>query len=112
MDSFSCPVYGRVLRSGGKNIQGNLDLLVRYTVRDGKVYKGTSQYTSDILLTIRDGRIYRGTSTYSKDILATIRDGKVYAGTSQYTSDIRFTFDGPLLLEEFVAVWFAVMYVW
>jgi hypothetical protein len=36
----------------------------------------------------------------------------VYAGTSQYTSDIRFTFDGPLLLEEFVAVWFAVMYVW
>ena len=43
---------------------------------------------------------------------STIRDGKVYAGTSQYTSDIRFTFDGPLLLEEFVAVWFAVMYVW
>ena len=76
------------------------------------MYKGTSQYTSDILLTIRDGRIYRGTSTYNQDILATIRDGKVYAGTSQYTSDIRFTFDGPLLLEEFVAVWFAVMYVW
>ena len=57
-------------------------------------------------------KVYRGTSTYSKDILATIRDGKVYAGNSQYTFDIRFTFDGPLLLEEFVAVWFAVMYVW
>jgi hypothetical protein len=37
---------------------------------------------------------------------------KVYRRTSTYRSDIRFTFDGPLLLEEFVAVWFAVMYVW
>jgi hypothetical protein len=37
---------------------------------------------------------------------------KIYKGTSQYTSDIRFTIDGNLTLEEFVAVWHAVMYGW
>ena len=37
---------------------------------------------------------------------------KVYKGTSNYRSDIRFTIDGNLTLEEFVAVWHAVMYGW
>lgn len=37
---------------------------------------------------------------------------KVYRGTSTYHSDIRFTLDGNLTLEEFVAVCYAVMYGW
>ncbi len=77
-----------------------------------KVYKGTSRYNSDILLTVRDGKVYKGTSNYNSDILATVRDGAVYAGTSNYRSDIRFTTDGPLTLEEFVAVWYSVIYGW
>ena len=60
----------------------------------------------------RDGKLYRGTSTYTSDILATVRDGKVYSGTSSYTSDILFTVDGYLTVEEFVAVWHAARYVW
>ena len=80
--------------------------------RDGKVYKGNSVYTSDILMTIRDGKIYKGTSVYNSDVIATVRDGKVYKGNSVYTSDIMFHFDGALTLVEFVAVWYAVMYAW
>ena len=77
-----------------------------------KVYSGTSRYDSDILLTVRDGNLYKRTSTYHSDIVATVRDGAVYAGTSSYRSDIRFTLDGNLTLEEFVAVWYVVMYGW
>jgi hypothetical protein len=63
-------------------------------------------------MTIRDGKIYSGTSVYTSDILATVRDGKVYKGTSVYTSDILFTIKGYLTIEEFVAVWYAVFYAW
>jgi hypothetical protein len=63
-------------------------------------------------MTFRDGRIYRGTSNYNSDILATVRDGKVFNGTSSYTSDIRFTIDGNLTREEFTAVWHTVLYAW
>ena len=42
----------------------------------------------------------------------TVRDGDVYDGCSSYRSDIRFTLDGNLTLEEFVAVWYVVMYGW
>ena len=103
-----CTIRGHEIYKGTGNYRSD----VLYTVRDGKVYKGTSQYISDILLTVRDGKVYRGTSTYTSDILATVRDGKVYKGTSMFTSDILFTLGGPLTLEEFVAVWHAVMYVW
>ena len=57
-------------------------------------------------------KVYKGTSTYNSDIVATVRDGVVYDGRSNYRSDIRFTLDGNLTLEEFVAVWHAVMYGW
>ena len=87
-------------------------LLLASTTGEVKVYKGTSAYNSDILLTIRDGKVYKGTSTYNSDILATVRDGVVYDGRSTYRSDIRYTLDGHLTLEEFVAVWHAVMYGW
>ena len=76
------------------------------------MYKGTSNYNSDILLTVRDGKVYKGTSNYNSDILATVRDGAVYAGTSNYRSDIRFTTDGHLTLEAFVAIWYSVMDGW
>ena len=72
----------------------------------------TLGHISDIVMTIRDGKIYKGTSVYNSDILATIRDGKVYKGTSVYNSDIMFTIKGNLTLVEFVAVWFAVFYAW
>ena len=73
-----------------------------------KIYRGTSNYRSDIVLTIRDGMVYRGTSSYNSDIVATIRDGRVYSGRSSYRSDILFTIDGSLTVEEFVAVWHCV----
>ena len=56
-------------------------------------------------------RVYKGTSRYTSDVLCTVRDGKVYRGTSGYTSDIMFTLDGYLTIEEFAAVWHAVMYI-
>ena len=87
-------------------------LLLASASGEVKVYKGTSRYNSDILCTVRDGMIYKGTSAYHSDIVATVRDGAVYDGRSNYRSDIRFTIDGPLTLEEFVAVWYAVMYGW
>ena len=62
-------------------------------------------------MTIREGKVYKGTSFYNSDILATIRDGKVYSGTSTYSSDILFSFDGTINFEEFVAVWYIVMSV-
>ena len=103
-----CTVRGDQIYKGRSNYRSD----VLYTIRDGAVYSGTSNYRSDIVMTIRDGKIYRGTSTYQSDILATIRDGVVYAGTSNYRSDIRFTTDGHLTLPEFVAVWHAVTYVY
>ena len=87
-------------------------LLASLSGTEVKIYKGTSRYNSDILCTVRAGKIYRGTSTYNSDILARVHDGVVYDGTSTYRSDARFTLDGPLTLEEFVAVWHTVMYVW
>ena len=74
-----------------------------------KVFKGNSNYNSDILMTIRDGKIFRGTSTYNSDIIANVRDGKVFSGTSNYNSDILFSFDGNLTLIEFVAIWHSTM---
>jgi hypothetical protein len=60
---------------------------------------------------IANGKIYDGTSNYTSDILANINKGRVYRGTSNYTSDMQFHFDGPLTIEEFVAVYFAVKYI-
>ena len=37
---------------------------------------------------------------------------KIYKGTSSSYSDVSFRYDGLLTLEEFVAVWFAVRYIW
>ena len=82
------------------------------TVRDGKVFKKTSVYQSDVVCSVRKDQVFKGNSPYRSDILYTIRDGKVYKGTSVYFSDIRFSFDGPLTLEEFVAVWHTVLYVY
>jgi hypothetical protein len=47
---------------------------------------------------------------YSGDVIATIREGKVYTGNSTYSGDIRFTIDGFVTIEEFVAIWYAVNY--
>ena len=65
-----------------------------------------------VLYTIRDGQVYKGTSNYRSDIIATNRYGKVYRGTSNYSSDILFNIDGVLTIEEFVAVRHAVNYVY
>jgi hypothetical protein len=81
-----------------------------YNVTDGKVYKGSSSYSGDIIMTIRDGKIYKGTSSYSGDIIATIRDGKVYTGSSSYSGDISFTISGYATIQEFVAIWHALQY--
>ena len=77
-----------------------------------KVFKGASRYNADILCTVRNGQVYKGHSNYQSDILCAVRGGAVYSGTSNYRSDICYTFDGHLTLEEFVAVWHVVMYVW
>ena len=63
-------------------------------------------------MNIRDGKIYKGNSSYSSDVIANLKDGKVYSGTSSYSSDIQFSYDGNLTIEEFVAVWHAVKYSW
>jgi hypothetical protein len=61
-------------------------------------------------MTIRDGKIYKGTSSYSSDVIATIKDGKVYTGNSSYSSDIQFSINGFVTIVEFVAIWHAVNY--
>lgn len=63
-------------------------------------------------MTIRDGKLFNGTSIYNSDVIANVKDGKVYSGTSSYNSDIEFSFDGNLTIEEFVAVWHTVKYSW
>jgi len=63
-----------------------------------------------ILLTIFEGKVYKGTSSYTDDVIATIKNGIVYSGNSNYTSDIEFTVDGYVTIEEFVAIWYAVKY--
>ena len=61
-------------------------------------------------MTIKDGKIYKGTSSSSYDVIASIKNGKVYSGTSSSSYDIQFTIGGNLTIEEFVAVWYAVKY--
>ena len=77
-----------------------------------KVYKGTSRYNSDVLCTVRSGAVYKGRSNYQSDVVCTVRGNQVYKGRSNYRSDVRFTIDGYLSIEEFVAVWHAVTYVY
>jgi hypothetical protein len=61
-------------------------------------------------MTIKDGKIYKGTSTYSNDVIATIKDGKVFTGNSSYSNDIQFNIDGYVTIIEFVAIWHTVKY--
>ena len=62
-------------------------------------------------MNIRDGKIYIGNSNYQSDVIANVKDGKVFAGTSNYSNDIEFSIDGMVTIEEFVAIWYAVKYV-
>lgn len=61
-------------------------------------------------MTIRDGKLYKGKSTHSGDVIATIQDNKVYTGNSSYSGDIEFTMDDFVTLVEFTAIWHAVKY--
>ena len=61
---------------------------------------------------MRNGKLYKGNSSYSGDIILNKRDNKVYQGNSSYSGDILYRFDGPLTLPEFYAVWFVVNYIY
>jgi len=63
-------------------------------------------------MTIKDSKIYKKQSNYSGDIIATIRNGKVYNGTSTYSGDIKFSINEIVTIEEFVAIWYVVKYIW
>jgi hypothetical protein len=62
--------------------------------------------------TLKDGKIYQGTSTYSGDVLATRKDRTVYKANSTYSGDILFTLDKAATLEEFVAIWHVFRYTY
>jgi len=38
-----------------------------------KVYKGTSQYTSDVICHVEDGKVYKKNSSYTADILCHVK---------------------------------------
>lgn len=82
------------------------------TGKEVRVYKGDSHFLDDVICTVRDGSLYKGRSSFRSDIVATLRDGHVYRGTSPYRSDIIFTIDGSLTFPEFIAVWYAVNYIY
>ena len=44
------------------------------TVRDGKLYLDSSQFTDAILYTVRDGQIFVGDSTFPMDVAYTLRE--------------------------------------
>ena len=90
-----------------------LSLLISGVFADGvNVYKGSSNGYGDILLNVKDGKIYKGSSNGYGDIIANVSSGKIYNGTSNSYSDISFNYQGFLTLEEFIAVWFALKYMW
>ncbi len=60
----------------------------------------------------KEVRVYKGDSHFLDDVICTVRDGHVYRGTSPYRSDIIFTIDGSLTFPEFIAVWYAVNYIY
>lgn len=60
----------------------------------------------------KEVRVYKGDSHFLDDVICTVRDGHVYRGTSPYRSDILFTIDGSLTFPEFIAVWYAVNYIY
>ena len=70
-----------------------------------QIYKGTSNYSSDVFFTARDGKIYKGNSNYSSDVLANIDGNRLYKGNSNYSSDVLYSWDGLLTIDEFVAFW-------
>lgn len=44
--------------------------------------------------------------------LSVLSQVKVYSRNSNYSSALEFTISGPVTLEEFVAIWYAVKYSW
>lgn len=68
------------------------DLL--YTYRDGKLFKDTAMYTSQIAYTFRDGKIYKGDSSFLLDILYTIKNGVIYEGDQAFAMDALYAIDG------------------
>jgi hypothetical protein len=83
-----------------------------FTIRDGKVYRGSSSYSSDVVFTIKDGKLYKGNSNYNSDIFANKKGLKVYKNNSSYSSDVDFTLSDNVTIEQFVAIWYAVKYCW
>jgi hypothetical protein len=63
------------------------------------------------MLNINSGKIYKGNSSSYGDVIANIDGNKVRTGNSSSYSDARFNINGPVTLEEFVAIWFAVNYI-
>jgi hypothetical protein len=103
-----CNVSGNRIYKG----RSNFDNDVLYTVENGKVYKGRSNFSNDIVMTIKDGKIYKGTSNFSNDIVANINNSKIYAGRSNFGNDVQFSIEGNLTVEEFVAVWYALNFLY
>ena len=77
-----------------------------------KVYKGNSSYSGDVICNVSNGKVYKGRSSYSGDIICNISNGKIYKGSPSYSGDTKFNIDSPISIEEFVAVWFAVNYIY
>ena len=49
-----------------------------------KVYKGTSNYSSEMICNVEDGKVYKNKSSYSSDVICQILDARDPLGTRCY----------------------------
>lgn len=68
------------------------DLL--YTYKEGRLYRGTAMYSSQIAYTFKNGKIYKGDSSFQLDVLYTVKDGVIYEGNQAFQMDALFAIDG------------------
>ena len=66
-------------------------LLSSQSIKEDKIYRGNSNYNSDIILNIKDNKVYKNNSSYSSDIVYVFSNGKMYNSNSKYESDLIFT---------------------
>ena len=71
-----------------------------------RIFRGFSTSAFDLLYTVRDGKLCHGASEFSDDIAYTFRQGRVYIGDSEYLLDqVYHLRDEPLHHGEVISVY-------
>ena len=82
---YSPSIHAQIkIYKGSYNFSGD----VICNLNKNKIYKKNSSFSGDVICNIQGNKIYRKNSTFSGDIIYQVIDGKVYQGNSSFSRDM------------------------